>query len=82
MADWKSEYILLTRRLVQARAKLGLTQDQFTVILGVSRRSLQRYESGELDIPLRIAYRWADIAGISISARYGASNSPDEARTK
>ena len=82
MKNWKSEYILLTRLLVQARAKLGLTQDQFAVILGVSRRNLQRYESGGLDIPLRIAYHWADIAGISISAISGASNSPDETRMK
>ena len=82
MADWKSEYLRMIRSLVQARVKLNKNQDQFAAILGISRRNLQRYETGELDIPLGIACRWADLAGTSMSAISGAFPSPEKARTK
>ena len=55
------------RRIVQARKELGITQEELAELAGVSQRSMQAYETGEV-IPYR---KMREIAGVlEVSTSY------------
>ena len=57
----QSDYAVeVGRRIVQARKELGLTQEELAELAGVSQRSMQAYETGEV-IPYR---KMREIAGV------------------
>lgn len=45
----------------------GMTQDEFAKALGKSLRTIQKYESGDIDISLSTLYDISEILGVSVS---------------
>ena len=58
MSRWKDEDRL---PLAKVRAEAGYTIEQTAVAVGITSRTLARYEHGMCDIPLRTAEKLADI---------------------
>ena len=52
--------------LIELRKNRGMTQEAVANILGVSRLSYQRWESGEFEPSLDSVVRLADLFGVSI----------------
>lgn len=55
------------RRLKKLREKQGLTQTELARKLGKSLRTVQKYESGEIDIPLSMLYSLSEVFDVTIS---------------
>lgn len=55
------------RRLKKLREKQGLTQTELARKLGKSLRTVQKYESGEIDIPLSMLYSISEVFDVTIS---------------
>lgn len=68
MADWRRRYMATTGHLLQGRQRAKLTQDQVAGRIGVSRRTFQRYESGELVPDAMQLFRWAGVVGVEIAS--------------
>ena len=54
-------------RLAEVRKSKGLTQEQLSVISGVSRVSIARYETGRVSPNLRIVQKLADALKVPVS---------------
>lgn len=54
------------RRIVHARKELGLTQEELAELAGVSQRSMQAYETGEV-VPYRKMREIAQVLEVSTS---------------
>lgn len=48
-------------RIKQLRERLGLTQEQVGEYVGVNKATVQRYESGEIDIKRNVAIKLAEV---------------------
>lgn len=57
----------LGTRIQEARSKAGFTQEQFAPILGVSLRTLTRYEQGVSDISVEMLIKVAKLTGRPMS---------------
>lgn len=55
------------QRLKKLREKQGLTQTELARKLGKSLRTVQKYESGEIDIPLSMLYSLSEVFDVTIS---------------
>ena len=55
------------QRLKKLREKQGLTQTELARKLGKSLRTVQKYESGEIDIPLSMLYSISEVFDVTIS---------------
>ena len=56
----------LSDRLTKARQVAGLKQDELANVLGLNRRTVIRYEAGEIAMyPTLLS--WADACGVSVS---------------
>ncbi len=64
------------QRIEEERRAHQLTQDEFAKALGKSLRTIQKYESGDIDAPLSVLYEIAEVFGISIAELF-----EDEPRT-
>lgn len=58
----------LGRRIFELRRSAGLSQDQLADAIGMERRSIQRYESGERDPRFSDLVRIADAMGVTVEA--------------
>lgn len=66
--SWRGEYLSLCRSLIAARTAARMSQDRAAILVGVARRTFQRWESGEGSPDAMQLFRWADIVGISITS--------------
>lgn len=57
---------MLLLRIKAERVMSGLTQEQFASELGVSTKTAQRWEYGEINIPCNTICRIADFFGCSV----------------
>lgn len=69
---------LLAQRIREAREAAGLTQEQFAPLLGISLRTLTRYESGETqristDMLLKVARVTGKTVGFFLAEATGAA---------
>jgi transcriptional regulator with XRE-family HTH domain len=53
-------------RIAHLRKESGLTQEQLAQKIGVSRQSIQKYESDRADPRLLLATCMADVLGVSL----------------
>jgi DNA-binding XRE family transcriptional regulator len=65
---WQAAYLSLCATLRNRREVLGMTQDALAKTMGVDRRTVQRWEAGEVDPPGKRLFQWAGVLGIKISA--------------
>ena len=56
MSTKKSQYIKTSQWVRAARKSKGLTQKDLAVKLNISKKSLENYESGRIDVPMATAY--------------------------
>ncbi|MCD2461996.1 helix-turn-helix domain-containing protein [Streptomyces sp. MBT42] len=61
----------LGQRLRELRTEAGLSQDQLADRIGMERRSIQRYESGERDPRYTELLLIADALGVPVAALVG-----------
>lgn len=54
------------QRLKKLREEQGLTQTELARKLGKSLRTVQKYESGEIDIPLSMLYSISEVFNVTI----------------
>ena len=66
--EWKASYLALCRLLVRQREALDLTQVDVATRMGVSRRTLQRWERGEIEPPAMRLFQWTALVGAEITA--------------
>jgi len=64
---WKSSYLALTTLLMRRREELGISQEALAALLGIGRRTLQRWESGEAEPPGMRMFQWAGVLGVRIA---------------
>ena len=62
--------------LTELRKYHDFSQEQLAEMIGVSRQTLSKYETGENDIPTRILIQLAEIYGTSIDYILGQTNNP------
>lgn len=55
------------QRLKKLREGQGLTQTELAEKIGKSLRTVQKYESGEIDIPLSMLYSLSEVFDVTIS---------------
>lgn len=66
--SWKLAYTRLLGQMRQGRMKAGLSQSDVADLVGIGRRSFQRWEASEC-VPNAIQlFRWADVVGVSIQS--------------
>jgi transcriptional regulator with XRE-family HTH domain len=65
---WKAAYLSLCSTLRNRRKALGITQEELAKSIDVDRRTLQRWEAGEMDPPGMRLFQWAGLLGINIAA--------------
>ena len=65
--DWRGSYLALTGLLARRREELGVSQEDLAAQLGVGRRTLQRWEHGEADVPGMRLFQWAAALGVTIA---------------
>lgn len=68
LRSWRGEYLALCSDLIRARVALGMPQDRAAALIGVGRRTFQRWETGESSPDALHLFRWSDIVGISITS--------------
>lgn len=56
--------------LREARRRMGLTQKEVADALKISKKSLSRYERGEMDPRLDVALRLSEFYGIQMERLY------------
>ncbi len=76
---WKLPYLRLTTLLVQRRDALGLTQEEAAPLIGVSRRTLQRWELGEVSPDGPTLFYWAACLGVEIASDVAFSKEAKDA---
>jgi len=62
---------MVGERIFESRKKKGLrglTQDEFAEAIGKSLRTAQKYESGDIDIPLSVLYDISEALDVSVSS--------------
>ncbi|WP_416358196.1 helix-turn-helix transcriptional regulator [Aureimonas phyllosphaerae] len=64
--SWRSRLMTLHGALLRGRRAERLTQQQLADLLGVDRRTVQRWEDGSCDPSSQELFRWADAVGIDI----------------
>lgn len=64
-------------RIAELRENKGLTQEELSVAIGISRASLSHYEKDRRQPNLETLTRLADIFHVSIDYIIGRRNSPD-----
>ena len=55
------------RRISVARKQLNINQNEFASLLGKSLRTVQKYESGEIDMPLSVLQKISEVLGVSLN---------------
>lgn len=55
------------QRLKKLREERGMTQTEFGKAIGKCLRSVQKYESGDIDISLSMLYSISEVLGVTIS---------------
>ena len=65
--NWKASYLALVMLLARRRTEWGLSQETLAKHLGIGRRTLQRWESGEADPPAKRLFQWAARLGVAIA---------------
>lgn len=58
-----------------------MTQSEFAEAVGKSLSSVQKYESGDIDIPLSMLYSISEVLGVSVSYLVDCQNSYTKANT-
>lgn len=66
--DWCLRYLRTTANLHAGRLRSGLSQVRCARELSVSRRTFQRFESGETDPSARQLFRWAGLVGVDLAS--------------
>lgn len=62
---------LVGKRIFESRKKKGsrgMTQSEFAEAIGKSLSSVQKYESGDIDIPLSMLYSISEVLDVSVSS--------------
>lgn len=67
-ANWKARYLATVGQLLRERLARDICRVQMARMLRISRRTFQRYESGELDPPGKRLFRWADLLGVELAS--------------
>jgi len=70
---WKTSYLALVATLLRRRQERCLGQAALAVQLGVSRRTLQRWECGEAEPPAMRLFQWAARLGVGIAPNVAQS---------
>jgi repressor LexA len=70
------------KRLKEKREELGLTQENVGECIGVNKATVQRYESGSIDIKRNVAISLAKVLKTSPSYIMGWTNDPSPAPKK
>ena len=66
-------------RLRKAREHLGMSQAEFALLTGISRRSISSYESGEAHPKRPVLFTWAAHTGVSMQwIETGVGSNPDD----
>ena len=67
---------ILSERLRFLRNGRGLKQEELVELLGISIRSYRRYETGEREPTISIAWKIADFFGVSVDYLIGRTDEP------
>lgn len=68
------EQQVVARRLKQLRGSLGLTQEEFVEIIGISQNRYAMYESGMRPLTLEVAAKIAVKTGVTLDWLYFGAN--------
>ena len=63
-------------RIREIRMQSGLTQMEQAVLLGISRSTYYRYETGRVTPPISVLLRFADLHHISTDYLLGRTDNP------
>ncbi len=77
----KAERLVTPDEIVEARNRLGMTQDDFEIALGVGRKTVVRWERGTV-VPSRAAngLLWFAVHYPSVFKKYARANAPESVR--
>ncbi len=79
VTDWQASFLALTGLLVRRRDDLGVSQEALAIQLGLARRTLQRWEHGDADVPAMRLFQWAAALGVRIAPDVAHSNAGEAA---
>lgn len=65
-------------RIISARKKAGLTQEQLAATIGVKRAVISKYETGAIEPSISQLQKISDALNVSISYLLGANDDPDK----
>lgn len=68
MASWRLDYMTLVGHLLVGRERRGLTQISVARRLGISRRTFQRYEAGDIAPDALTLFHWASVVGVRLAS--------------
>lgn len=82
------DYSVIGRRIKSFRKKKGLSQQDLANILGKSLRTIQKYESGEIEVSIGLMYDLASVFNVPITELLGinpessaaSKSSPEEVK--
>lgn len=60
---YDSDLVETGKRIREKREALGMSQEQFAELLGVSKNTVHRYETGGVEMGLKAFFRLSEITG-------------------
>ena len=70
----QKQYNIFGVRLRQIREKMGLSQEEFGSIFGITKQAISRYERSERSPKLTVAVEFANKLNVSLSYLAGKSD--------
>lgn len=67
--------VLIGARITQIRKKAGMSQTEFAEKINKSLRTVQKYESGEIDMPISVLTQIAEVLNTSLNFLVGYDSS-------